>query len=109
MCLNLAEAIEMMRKEFYHGWVIQIFRQSVGYSFECQMAERRGCVSDVQCYATIEQALQAGRLRADLESVRLSLSSFLHGKLKLALLHPDEQNALEDSIDRYISTAQASL
>ncbi|MBD2088952.1 hypothetical protein H6F67_03680 [Microcoleus sp. FACHB-1515] len=93
-----------MKKEFYHGWVIRVVQKPAGYCFECRMIDRHGRVSDAQCYSTPEQALQAGRLRADLESVRLSLTSFLRGKLKLVWLYPDEQTALENSIDRYINT-----
>ncbi|NJL19955.1 MAG: hypothetical protein HC895_02665 [Leptolyngbyaceae cyanobacterium SM1_3_5] len=93
-----------MKKESYHGWVIQVVQKPAGYSFECRMIDRQGRISDAQCYSTSEQAFQAGRLRADLESVRLSLTSFLRGKLKLIWLYPDEQTALENSIDRYINT-----
>lgn len=99
---NIAEST--MKKEFYHGWVIQVLKNPAGYSFECQMIDRQGRISDPQCYSTSDQAFQAGRLRADLEGVRLSLTSFLRGKLKRVWLYPDEQTALENSIDRYINT-----
>ena len=95
-----------IREEFYHGWVIQVAQEHAGYTFQCWMSDQQVGVTDAQSYATLEHALRAGRLRADLESVRLSLTAFLHGKLKLLLLNPDERNALENSIAQYIDTAK---
>lgn len=98
-----------MSEEFYHGWIIQVAHQSVGYTFQCWMSEKYIGVTDAQHYSTFDQALQAGRLRADLECVRLSLTNFLRGKLKVLLLYPDEQNALENSIAQYIDVAKNQL
>lgn len=98
----------MVSEDFYHGWVIQVEREPVGYTFQCWMSEQQVDVglTDAQYYSTFDQALSAGRLRADLESVRLSLTNFLRGKLKHLLLYPDEQNSLENSIAQYIDLAK---
>ena len=92
-------------EEFYHGWLIQVAQDQMGYTFQCWRAGHQASVTDAQYYATFEHALRAGQLRADLESVRLSLTTFLRSKRHLLLLHLDEQNALEKSIAQYIDTA----
>ncbi|MBD2314159.1 hypothetical protein H6G20_21040 [Desertifilum sp. FACHB-1129] len=99
----------MIVEEFYHGWVIQVTQQPDGYIFQCWMSEKRTSVTDTQSYPTIDRAFRAGQLRADLESVRLSLRNFIRGKLKLLQLYPDEQNALENSVAQYIDTATHQL
>lgn len=93
-------------EECYHGWVIQIAQEQLGYTFQCWMSGRQASVTDAQHYSTCEQALCAGHLRADMESVRLSLTAFLYGKLQFLRLNSDEQNALENSIAQYIDTAR---
>jgi hypothetical protein len=104
---DLAEIMTETREEFYHGWVIQVIQEQMGCTFKCWMSEQQiSSITDAQSYSTFEQALSAGRLRADLESVRLALSAFLHGKLQLLLLNSDERNALENSIAQYIATAK---
>ncbi len=95
-----------IQDEFYQGWIIQIAQDQLGFRFYCWMVERQTGISDGQFYATVEAALRAGRLRADLETVRLALTSFLNGKRQFLLLHIDERNALENSIDRYIDTVK---
>jgi hypothetical protein len=95
-----------IREEFYHGWMIQVAQEHIGYTFQCWMSEQQIGVTDAQCYSTFEQAVSAGRFRADLESVRLSLTTFLRGKLHFLLLNSDERNALENSIAQYIDTAK---
>jgi hypothetical protein len=92
--------------EFYHGWVIRISQDQAGYFFQCWMSEQQTVIIDAQCFSTLDQALQAAKLRADLESVRLSLTAFLRGKLQFLLLNPEEQNALEHSIVQYIDAAK---
>lgn len=106
---NFAEVMAEIRKEFYHGWMIRVIQKQVGYTFQCWTSERLIDVTDTQQYSTIEYALCAGRARADLESVRLSLTSFLRGRLQLLLLNSDERNALEDSIAQYINTAKSEF
>jgi hypothetical protein len=95
-----------IQEEFYHGWLIQIAQAQLGYKFHCWTRERPANVTDAQPYATAEAALQAGQLRADLESARLALVDFLHGKRQFLLLHPDERSALESSITHYIERAK---
>lgn len=95
-----------IREEFYHGWTIQAAQGQAGYTFQCWMAGKQVGVTDAQYYSTFERALSAGRLRADLESVRLALTTFLHGKLQLLLLNANEREALENSIAHYINTAK---
>jgi hypothetical protein len=97
------------RKEFYHGWVIQVVQEQWGCTFQCWMSGQQGSVTDARSYSTFEQALNAGRLRADLESMRLSLNTFLSGKLQFLLLNAEERNALENSIARYIDATQPQL
>ncbi|MBD2464685.1 hypothetical protein H6G89_27135 [Oscillatoria sp. FACHB-1407] len=101
--------MDLMSEEFYHGWMIQVAQEQMGYSFQCFMAEQQNAVTDAQSYLTVEQALCAGRLRADLESVRLSLTTFLRGKLQFLWLNSDERNALEHSIAQYIDAAKHQL
>lgn len=96
----------MAKESFYHGWWIEVAQEQGGYSFQCYMLEQPLSVTDTQSYPTLEQAFRAGKLRADLESVRLSLTNFLRGKLQLLLLNSDERNALENSISQYIETAK---
>lgn len=93
-------------EESYHGWAIQAVQADKGYLFNCWMPEQQMGVTDMQYYQTLDQAFRAGRLRADLESVRLSLTTFLRGNLQLLLLGTEEKNALESSIARYIDTAK---
>lgn len=95
-----------LREEFYHGWVIQVAQEQGGYTFRCGMQEQQISVTDAQYYSTFENALRAGQLRADLESVRLALTTFLHGKRQFLLLHSEEQNALEHSIAQYIEATK---
>jgi hypothetical protein len=96
----------IVQEEFYHGWLIQVIQERAGYTVQCEIPQQQLSIHDTQHYATIEQALIAGRLRADLESVRLSLTRFLRSKLKLLLLYPDEREALESSISQYIDRAK---
>lgn len=96
-------------EEFYHGWMIQVAQEQVGYTFHCWRAEQQGSLTDAQPYLTLERALHAGQRRADLESVRLSLTSFLRGKFHFLLLNADERNALENSIAQYIDTVKHSI
>ncbi|HEY9880681.1 MAG TPA: hypothetical protein V6D29_19645 [Leptolyngbyaceae cyanobacterium] len=89
--------------EPYHGWLVEIVEESSGYSFRCHHPKQELVVSDHQVYLTYEQALKVARLRADLESVRLSLVYFLHSKLQLLLLSPAERSALENSITHCVN------
>jgi hypothetical protein len=98
-----------MSEEIYHGWLIRIAQESVGYTFQCWRSEQQIGVTDTQHYSTFEHALRAGRLRADLESVRLSLTTFLHGKLQVLLLNSAERDSLENSIAQYIDLAKHQL
>lgn len=95
-----------IREELYHGWSIQITQDQRGYLFRCWTSEHLIGVTDAQYYPTFGQALRAGHLRADLESVRFSLTTFLRGKRHRLLLDPNEQNALESSISQYIEIAR---
>jgi hypothetical protein len=102
---HVAKTMSEIREEFYHGWIIQVAQEQVGYTFQCWMSHQEVSITDAQSYLTFEQAFIAGRSRADLESVRLSLTAFLNGKLQLLLLNSDERNALENSIVQYIDAA----
>ncbi|HEY9625459.1 MAG TPA: hypothetical protein V6C78_34385 [Crinalium sp.] len=104
---HVVETMTEIREEFYHGWVIRVAQEQVGYTFQCWMSEQQISVTDAQPYLTFEHAFRAGRWRADLESVRLSLTTFLHGKLHRLLLNADERSALENSIAQYIDTARS--
>lgn len=95
-----------IKTESYHGWTIRICRGQTDYTFQCWMLEQHVGIIDIQCYSTVEQALRAARWRADLEAVRLSLTTFLHGKLQFLLLNAEEQKALENSITQYIDSAK---
>lgn len=95
----------MSKQEPYHGWLIELISEQAGYSFQCCWPEKSITASDNQIYATSEQALRGARLRADLETVRLSLSSFLQGKLQRLLLSSDERTALENSITQIVDSA----
>lgn len=99
----------MAVEEFYHGWLIQITQKQDGFFFQCWMSAETVGVTDSQSYTTQEQALCAARLRADLESVHLSLTSFLNGKLHRLLLNSEERNALEQSIIQYIDWAKYQM
>jgi len=94
------------QEESYHGWTIQVAQTPSGYVFQCLLLEQGIRLTNAQHYFTLEQALSAGRLRADLESVRFSLTTFLRGKFQLLLLNADERSALEHSIEQYIERAQ---
>ncbi|MBD1912835.1 MULTISPECIES: hypothetical protein [unclassified Leptolyngbya] len=96
----------MATKEFYNGWLIQISREQLGYSYQCSAPEQQTMRADMCRYATVDAALHAAKLRADLEGVRLSLTTFLHGKLQLLLLCPEERSLLEDSIAQFIDLTQ---
>lgn len=93
-------------EEFYHGWVIQVAQEQGRYTFRCCIQAQQISVTDTQNYSTFEHALRAGQLRADLESVRLALTTFLRGKRHFLLLHSEEQNALERSIAQYIEATK---
>ncbi len=95
----------MSSQEPYHGWLIELIQEQAGYSFQCCWLEKSISVSDHQIYVTSEQALRGARLRADLETVRLSLSNFLQGKLQRLLLSPDERASLENSIAQIVDSA----
>lgn len=95
-----------IQEEFYHGWMIRVSRQQIGYTFLCWIADQDIGITDARSYSTASQALRAGQLRADLESVRLSLTTFLYSKLQCVHLTSDEREALEYSLFRYIDTAQ---
>lgn len=96
--------------EPYHGWLIEVVEEATGYSFRCHHPMQELVVGDHQAYLTYEQALKVARLRADLESVRLSLVYFLHSKLQLLLLSPNERAALENSITQCVdATIQHAL
>ncbi|GAB4367990.1 MAG: hypothetical protein Kow00121_06710 [Elainellaceae cyanobacterium] len=101
-----------IQEEFYHGWTIQIAQEQVGYTFQCWMSKPVGeqvSFTDAQYYSTVEHALRIGRWRADLESMRLSLTTFLQGKFQFLLLNSAERNALENSIAQYIDVARHQL
>lgn len=99
----------MAGEEFYHGWLIQITQKQDGFCFQCWMSGGTVGVTDSQPYPTLEQALYAGKLRADLESVRLSLTSFLNSKLHRLLLNSEERSSLERSIIQYIDCAKYQI
>lgn len=88
----------MHQREQYHGWVIELMSDQVGYSFQCRHPDQNIVISNRRTYLTYEKALETAKLRADLESVHLSLSHFLDGKFQLFLLNPVERSALENSI-----------
>lgn len=90
----------------YHGWMIEIIQETSGYRFQCWMTDHLMGVTDYHYYNTFQQAISAGQLRADLESVRLSLTSFLQSKLHRLLLKAPERKALENSIATYIDQAR---
>ncbi|HEY9669235.1 MAG TPA: hypothetical protein V6C91_20655 [Coleofasciculaceae cyanobacterium] len=92
----------MSSEESYQGWLIRVVEEPGGYAFQCWILDRELSVSDRKLYSNREQALKAAKLRAKLESVRLSLTGFLHGKLQLLLLSPDEVTALENSISQFV-------
>lgn len=96
----------MVTKEFYNGWLIQIAREQIGYSYQCSAPEQQTMKADMCRYATVDAALHAAKLRADLEGVRLSLTQFLHGKLQRLLLNSEEKTALENSIAQFIDATQ---
>jgi len=98
-------AIEVL----HHGWLVQVTRERTGYAFRCEASELRATVIGDRHYSTCLAALQAGKLRADLESVRLSLTTFIHGKLQRLLLSPEERIALEDSIAQFVEVASHSI
>lgn len=92
----------MSSEESYHGWLIRVIEEQGGYAFQCWILDRELSVSDRKLYSNREQALKAAKLRTKLESVRISLTGFLHGKLQLLLLSPDEVAALENSISQFV-------
>jgi hypothetical protein len=99
----------MVGEELYHGWLIQITQKQDDFFFQCWMSAGTIGVADSYPYTTLEQALSAARLRADLESVRLALTSFLNSKLHRLLLNTDERNALEQSITQYIDSTKYQI
>lgn len=98
--------MDEFQEEPYHGWTIQIAQGPLGYTFQCLLLEQEMSVTNEQHYLTAEQALSGGQLRADLESVRLSMTAFLQGRLQFLLLNSHERSALEASINQYIEAAQ---
>lgn len=98
--------MDEFQTEPYHGWIIEITQDALGYTFQCLQLEQQISVTNDQHYLTVEQALSGGQLRADLESVRLSLTTFLQGKFQLLLLNSHERSALEASVNQYIDLAQ---
>lgn len=101
--IAFSEMLSMICVESYHGWLIELICESAGYTFRCQHPQTDFSAGDGQYYGTYEQALQVARLRADLESVRFSLSHFLNSKLQLLLLSPAERLALQNSLEQCVS------
>ncbi|HEY9735900.1 MAG TPA: hypothetical protein V6D06_06440 [Trichocoleus sp.] len=98
----------MRQTEPYHGWLIEVVQEQAGYLFQCCHPERDFVVTDQRSYLTFEQALQAAKLRADLESVQLALHHFINGRLQLLLLSPAERAALEDSVAQCVAAVSDS-
>lgn len=63
----------MTKKKPYHGWLIEVVPQQIGYTFQCWLPNEMVGVSDYQTYPNLESAFVAAQKRADLEAVRLAL------------------------------------
>jgi hypothetical protein len=98
-----------MRK-LYHGWLIELTYESIGYSFRCLDLDKGFSISDRQMYPTLWQALQSAQKRADLESVSLALVGFLNEiSGRCYYLGSDDRSALTHSIAQYIESASQAF
>ncbi|RUR72357.1 DUF1830 domain-containing protein [Chlorogloeopsis fritschii PCC 9212] len=95
----------MKLKQIYYGWLIELTPLPTGYLFNCWMPGEKTGFSDRQIYPTFVQALMAGKRRADLETVSLSLIHFLNQSYKLCNLSLPEYQALEKSVFDFVKQA----
>jgi hypothetical protein len=93
----------MLTQQKYHGWLIKLVPELVGYSFECCLPEGQVIISDNKIYPTPEQALREAYLRADLETAGLALVSFLNEIYgRCYYLTSDDHMALTSSILEFL-------
>jgi hypothetical protein len=88
-------------REYYHGWLIELVQQGDGYLFQCWTAQGRIRLSDRTLYFTLEQALVAARMKADLESVSWALTRFLDDACLRYKLTIEEVILLKSSITKF--------
>ena len=95
--VHLRFSFGSMRKEQYHGWLIELSSDEAGYSYQCWLPGDRLAVSDRMLYSDLEQARSAAQKRADAEAVRWAIkhcySTYIQGALS-----SDEYSTLEDLI-----------
>jgi len=91
--------------ESYHGWLIELIPEPTGYSFRCWIAEEKMTVSDRKTYPTRDRALNAAKLRADLEAVRWTMLHFLNEIYQRCNLSPEEHLSLSCSIAEFVMSS----
>lgn len=92
------------RKEFYHGWLIELIPTLDGYSFQCWLPEEMVAVSDRQTYSTLEQALTVAKMRADSEAVCWVLAERLYEYYEQKMLSLEEYASMLESVVRFVSS-----
>jgi hypothetical protein len=88
----------MKWKYLYSGWLIELIPLSKGYIFKCWMPNEQIGISNNHIYPSLSKAMIAARRRAKIESVKLSLSSFLNEYYEKYNITTQEYIALKNSV-----------
>ncbi|WP_013334626.1 hypothetical protein [Gloeothece verrucosa] len=79
----------------YHGWMISIIDEPIGFSFYCCFPLKRIALDGCQIYSTQERALAIAKDRIDLALACLALMNFLNeAKQRLYYLSSQEHEVL---------------
>lgn len=92
----------MKVKQLYHGWLIELIPEPVGYSFRCWFPGEETALCDRKTYSTRGQALRVARVRADLEAAYLAWLRFLNEMYQKSHLTPNEHLALASSVLEFV-------
>lgn len=92
----------MKVKQLYHGWLIELIPETVGYSFRCWFPGEETALCDRKTYSTRDQALRVAKVRADLEAAYLVLLRFFNEMYQKSHLTADEHLALASSVLEFV-------
>ncbi|MGM3307437.1 hypothetical protein ACSQ6I_15945 [Anabaena sp. WFMT] len=95
----------MKWKDSYYGWLIELIPLSKGYIFKCWMPNEEIGISNNHIYPSLSQAMMAARTRAKIESVKLSLLSFLKQYYDNYNLTTQEYMELKNSVVNFTKVA----
>ncbi|MBD2296414.1 hypothetical protein H6G06_23755 [Anabaena sphaerica FACHB-251] len=95
----------MKWKDSYYGWLIELIPLSKGYVFKCWMPNEEIGISNNHIYPSLSQAMMAARTRAKIESVKLSLFSFLNQYYEKYSLTTQEYMDLKKSVFDFTTVA----